>query len=385
MSLRQYTGRTVFDEAVERIAAIYRDGHEQVVSFSAGKDSTVCLELAIIAARQTGRLPVKVAMRDDEIMLPGTFEYAERVANRPEVEFHWLIARQPCINVFNRERPYWWCFDPTLPPEKWVRQPPAFAEWIPELYIQAITMRGLGSTVPAPGKEVFAIIGIRGQESAIRALSVHAAKGHLTKPRATAGGSRNNRAIYDWTDGDVWKAIGENGWDYNRAYDTMLRHGVPRRFLRIAPPTQSVVAVPTQLRVGMLAWPQWFDRVEARVPGVRTAVQYGLRVLQPERRLGETWEACFERTCIRDAPAWIAERATVSREKMLSCHAHHSTTPFPDVKACPKCVGSMGSWKALTRALYGGDPFPMKATWLPPMEPEFFRPGAGKWGGKAAF
>lgn len=385
MSLRKLTGRDVFDEAVERIAAIYRAGHHQVVSFSAGKDSTVVLELAIIAARQTGRLPVKVAMRDDEIMLPGTFEYAERVAARPEVEFHWLVAQQPIINVFNRQNPYFWAFDPLLPPSQWVREPPPYAEFIPEKHIAAVTARGLGKDTLQAGQELYAVIGIRGQESAVRQFSIHSAKGHLTKPQSSGLGARNNRPIYDWSDGDVWKAIKENGWDYNAAYNTMLRHGVPRKMLRIAPPTMNIKSIQHQLRIGMIAFPRWFDRVEARCPGVRTAVQYGERAVTPDRRINETWEQCFHRACIDTAPAWIAARAKMARDKMLRAHAGHSTAPFPEVKPCYKCTGSMGSWKALALSLYNGDPFAMRATMLPYVEPEFFRQGAGKWGGKASF
>lgn len=100
---RRYDNKNVFDAAIDRMTELYEQGHRIVVSFSAGKDSGVCLEICLIAAKLTGRLPVEVVMRDEEIMFPGTFEYAERVAARPEVSFHWLIANQPVVNVFNRD------------------------------------------------------------------------------------------------------------------------------------------------------------------------------------------------------------------------------------------------------------------------------------------
>ena len=107
----------VFDAAIDRLKRLYLDDHTVVVSYSAGKDSTVCLELAIIAATETNRLPVHVVMRDEEIMLPGTYELAERTAKRPEVDFHWLVAGQPVINCFNRVLPYFWVFDDRCPDE----------------------------------------------------------------------------------------------------------------------------------------------------------------------------------------------------------------------------------------------------------------------------
>lgn len=86
--MRRLLGTNTFDLGVERMIRVYEDGHEIVVSFSGGKDSTCALEVCIMAAIEADRLPVKVAMRDDEIMVPGVFEYCERVASRPEIEFH---------------------------------------------------------------------------------------------------------------------------------------------------------------------------------------------------------------------------------------------------------------------------------------------------------
>ena len=135
---RHYNIENVFDAALDRMIKLYEDGHRVIVSFSAGKDSGICLELCIIAATMTGRLPVEVIMRDEEIMYPGTFEYAERVAMRPEVKFYWIYANQPVVNIFNRQNPYFWVFDPSLPEDKWVRTPPDFAQKIHEQNIQGL-------------------------------------------------------------------------------------------------------------------------------------------------------------------------------------------------------------------------------------------------------
>jgi len=49
------------------------------------------------------------------------------------------------------------------------------------------------------------------------------------------------------------------------------------------------------------------------------------------------------------------------------------------VKGLPQ---TMQTWKALAKMMYGGDPFSLKVSYLPYMEPEYFRKGAGYWGGK---
>jgi predicted phosphoadenosine phosphosulfate sulfurtransferase len=368
----------VFDGAVSRMCELYSEGHRVVVSVSGGKDSGVSLEVCVLAARMTGRLPVEVVTRDEEIMFPGTFEYLERMAAREEIDFHWLVAGQPIVNLFNRRNPYFWAFDDRLSPEQWVRTPPPFAERIPEQYIQGIVTSA--RFPPAAGKELYTVVGLRVQESINRQRGIYSSGGYRTG-NANKWGSKYARPCYDWTDADVWKAIHDNSWDYNTAYDTMHRMGIPRKDLRISPPTLAIASVPA-LQMAARAWPQWFNRVATRLEGVRTVAMFGKRAVQPSRRYGETWEECFWRTCVNEAPDWIAERARAFAEHMLAGHTKHASAdyPFPQTKKCTRC-GGHGYWKALAHQLYMGDPFSMKATSLPCIEPEFFREGAGTWGG----
>lgn len=378
---RKLLGENVFDVALERIASLMREGHRLVVSFSGGKDSGVALQICLQAAAETDYGDLDVVMRDEEIMFPGTFEYCERVAERDGVNFHWLIAGQPIINAFNRESPYWWCFDKQTP-DAWVRQPPDIAQWIPEQNIEAMVTPE--RFPPAEGKTLYDVIGLRADESRGRLFGVYSSKGYLTKPRKN--GVAKCRPIYDWGDGDVWRAILEGGWDFNDAYKAMHRLGVKRKALRIAPPTMSAAGIPL-LKVAQQAWPRWFDKVSDRCPGTRTAAQYGLRAVTPARRPNETWRETFEREVIgKKSPGWIRDRATTVLERILKNHALHATTDLPEVKPCWNCHGELGSWKRLATRLYLGDPFSVSiGQILPPLDPEFFREGAGKWNGNPTF
>ena len=373
---RTSIGKTVFDAAIDRMVALYSEGHRIVVSFSAGKDSGCVLEVCIIAAAITGRLPVEVIMRDEEIMFPGTFEYAERVAARGEVDFNWIYCCQPITNVYNRANPYWWVFDPLLQPEQWLRTPPSFARYSSDLNI--VKLVTTQKFPPAPGKDLFCVLGLRVEESSKRKLYLHASGGYTTLPNKL--GVRNARPIYDWTDGDVWRAISTNEWDYNEAYDVMHRCGLPKRDLRISPPMMHVASL-KNLQIAAKAYPTWFDKVCERLEGVRSAAGYGKRAVTPHRKLNETWKDCFHRTCIDEAPAWIAERCRMIEAHSIETHSKHSSTELPDQSKCHYCYGNTGCYKSLCMLAYGGDPFSSKFDFLPFVEPDFFRPGSGSWGG----
>ena len=375
----KHIGTNVFDAAVKRMARLYEEGHRVVVNFSAGKDSGACLEVSILAAQMAGRLPVEVVMRDEEIMFPGTYEYALRTAERSEVEFTWLIAGQPVVNHYNRAAPYFWVFDKLVDSADWVRQPPDWATYTDQMNIEAVCH--VDTYPPGEGRELFGVIGLRVQESFLRRGGLMSSGGYLTKP--TKNGYRKARPIYDWTDGDVWKAHNEFGWDYNAAYDTMHMMGIPRWDLRIAPPTLNEFGM-RNLQVASKAWPEWFERVCHRLPGVRSVALFGKEAMRPSKRPQETWEACFRRECMENAPAWIVERSRHVLDSVLASHKKHASQPLPELRPCPNCNNDLGAWKKLTLHMYGGQPFPSRIG-LPPMEPGFFREGGGTWGGSVTW
>jgi predicted phosphoadenosine phosphosulfate sulfurtransferase len=383
MSGRQTIGINVWDAALNRLCEQYELGHRLVLSLSGGKDSTVVLELCILAATLTNRLPVEAVTRDEEILYPGTYEYLDRVWHRDDVDLHHLVAHQPIINAFNREAPYWWVFDPEVPADQWVRQPPPYAETIPEIDIRSMTTKQRFPVDEAAGQHLVSVQGLRVQESRGRMYGLFSSGGYMTKPLPETG-VYGCRPVYDWSDADVWRAILTNSWDYSRAYDVMHRYNVPRHRLRIGPPSMNSASI-SHLSWASQAWPQWWDAVCNRLPGMRSAAKFGKRVLEPRRNVGESWQTTFNRECVEKAPAWIAERATQAATMILQRHRRHSVTPLPENDPCRTCEGNLGSWKGLAKATYLGDPFSIKLHTMPYIDPCYFRKDAGTWSGPPSF
>jgi hypothetical protein len=115
-----------------------------------------------------------------------------------------------------------------------------------------------------------------------------------------------------------------------------------------------------------------------RLPGTRTAAKFGKKAITAQRHLGESWKECYYRTCVTDAPQWLAERSTKYAELRMRQHKYHSNEPLPEVVSCATCYCN-GSWKALTKSMFMGDPLSIKDGSLPYVQPGQFREGAENW------
>ncbi len=233
---KQLVDEDVYAAALRRIRECYERFDTVVVSFSGGKDSTVCLNLALQVARELGRLPLDVYFWDEEAIHPETIEYVARVAQRPEVRLKWLCIPVRHRNACSRKQPYWHCWNPE---EKhlWVRP-------MPEGAITELTGFEWGMGIPEAahlvyGKEhgtVADIRGIRADESLrrYRSVAMKLRDNWIGNPRE--GYSYPVSPIYDWTGGApnsprprVWCASGRA---FSAARWAGLPSSVPNRISR---------------------------------------------------------------------------------------------------------------------------------------------------------
>jgi predicted phosphoadenosine phosphosulfate sulfurtransferase len=356
---KQPVNRSVLEMARTRLADIFDRFDRVAASFSGGKDSTVCLNLALEVATQLGRLPLPVFTFDEEVIPPETVEYCARVAARPDVAFTWY-----CVPIFHRN-----ACSPTQPSwHPWA--PEDQAQWVRELPAQAVTdfpgftRQGIAEQMPAlfqPREGTAGIImGIRAQESMSRYRAVASKAGHFAyMTPGSASHITNCYPIYDWHTEDVWRAPAAFGWDYNRAYDVMDACGMPRHAQRCAPPfgEQPIRGLYTF----KTCWPQLWAKMVDRVPGAATAARYAntelyaVALSDSDLPEGTTWREWTMLSLQQLPPDARQEAADAIRSCLV---AHQNRTPgaaVPDAEPHPV---SGYCWRMLfTAAKVGGNKF----------------------------
>lgn len=276
----------VYEAAKKRIAYLFQEFEQIVISFSGGKDSGVMMNIALEYAKENDLLEkVVVYHLDYEAQYQMTTDYVTRVFSQlPEqVTKMWFclpIKAQCSTSMFQT---YWqpWKLEDK---EKWCRQLPAdaitektfpfrFDYEVSDYEFNIKLAKAISKT-----KSTCFLIGIRTQESLHRYKAVnkmstkneYKAKNYTT---LLTKNCINAYPIYDWLADDVWIANARFGYDYNTLYDLMYQAGLTIHQMRVASPFND--AATESLKLYKTIDPNNWGKLIGRVNGVNFTGLYG--------------------------------------------------------------------------------------------------------------
>lgn len=341
-----YENRTVIEAAQERMSAIFDACDTPFVSFSGGKDSTCVLQLALAEAQQRGK-KLDVLFFDEEIVDPDTLEYVSRVAQHPDIRFHWLCV--PIQHTLRGEtRSSWFTWDPD---ERDV--------WTRDLPLNAITHipgfeRGLMSiatilyfATEARGLTC-CVTGIRSDESLNRHRALLMAGHYITSRTHRKRQQLYAKPIYDWTTPDIWWAIREFGWDYSRAYDKQQQIGRALRHQRVAPWGNASGFKETEQWAAF--YPDEWERAINRLPELKAQARYGKTKLYRktlEKPAGLTWQEWTFKIIEDIQNSEDRERLVGLVRRELRRWAKTHSIPFPEETLTVDGIRMPWSWQRM--------------------------------------
>lgn len=296
----------VLEAAQQRINFAFDEFEKVYISFSAGKDSTVMLHLAMDEARRRDRT-IGVLLIDLEGQYKLTIEHAlECIAEyREHIELFWVCLPIHLRNAVSVYEPFWKCWD-TEQKENWIREAPGFAITDPAYFPFFHDGMEFEEFVPefgewySEGKKTCCMVGIRSDESLNRYRTISSAVKERYQDKCyttrVTENTWNLYPIYDWRTEDIWIYHYKNqDKRYNQLYELMHKAGLAISQQRICQPYGD------DQRRGLwlfhLIEPETWARVVARVNGANSGALYinesgainGYNAIQKPK--GHTWES----------------------------------------------------------------------------------------------
>jgi predicted phosphoadenosine phosphosulfate sulfurtransferase len=275
--LKIYGKQNVYDAGLERIRFLFDEFPNIIVGVSGGKDSTVVYQLALQVAREKNRLPLKCLFVDQEAEWQATVDMITEIMENPDVEAKWYQMPIKLFNATSTTDHWLMCWD-NKEEHRWMRERVDYSvhdnvygtERFGELF-QAIIKKEYA------GIKTCYIAGVRTEESPTRAMALT----HDVTYKGRTWGKVLDKPnehytfypIYDWSYMDVWKAIHDNQWSYNRIYDAQYNYGVSLNNMRVS-------NVHHETAVGTLFYMQeiegdTYQRLTQRIAGIDMASKMG--------------------------------------------------------------------------------------------------------------
>lgn len=278
-----YQIKTVDIAAQERIAWIFDEFEDIMVSVSGGKDSTVLCWMALQEARRRGR-KIGIFFLDEEAVYMSTVRQVRYLMDLyPEnTEKHWLQIPFHLTNSVSFRDSQLVCWDPTREKD-WMRRKEPDGVQIPPWDVSRQHVRnkikGFGfydviDNFQTANPGTCFLVGLRSDESFHRYSAVTKNPGHKDWTWTTkSNGVIQAYPLYDWKFDDVWTFIADNNIRYNKVYDYMYQKGISQTEIRVS----SLVHEKSFKCLTELPEfePETYDRLLRRVGGIQTGHIYG--------------------------------------------------------------------------------------------------------------
>jgi len=276
-------GMNVLDAAIDRIEFAFDNFEKIYVSFSAGKDSTVMLHLAMDEARKRKR-KIGVLIVDLEGQYKFTIDHINEMIKEYEefIDLYWVCLPLHLRNAVSVYEPFWKCWDIERK-EDWIREAPEqaitdynyfpffrdgmeFEEFVPEF-----------GEWYSKGELTACMVGIRTDESLNRYRTIASTTKTRFKDKQfttlVTPNVFNFYPVYDWRTEDVWIYHSKfPNKRLNELYELMNKAGLSIHQQRICQPYGD------DQRRGLwlfhLIEPETWAKVVARVNGANSGALY---------------------------------------------------------------------------------------------------------------
>jgi len=200
---------------------------------------------------------------------------------QPEVEPMWYQIPFRLFNATSTQTGEHWlnCWNPEEE-DQWMR--PKWDRAIKENTFKQDRFTKLFEAILTktfPDKKVCYIAGVRAEESPSRAMGMtqgHTYGGETWGRRYGPKGSVNKIVMYpiwNWSYYDIWAAIHNNNWRYNKIYDVQYAYGIPVRDMRVSNVHHETAIM--HLFYMQEAEPETYVKLTQRIEGIDMAGKMG--------------------------------------------------------------------------------------------------------------
>ena len=279
-----YTNKNVLDEARKRIADVFDEYENIIVSISGGKDSTVLAHLALLEANKRNRR-IGLFFLDEEVVYESTIKQIRYLMGLyPEnTNKLWLQIELNLTNATSYNEGQLKCWERGKS-KVWMRKKETdsiqYKPWDKAKESVRDKNKGFGfydalDNFQKSRENTCFLVGLRAVESMHRWQAVAKNPGYKDWYWTTKMKNRNISAypLYDWNFHDIWKYIYDEKLKYSKIYDHQFKKGMGIQEIRVSSlihekSFKALVELPE-------FEPKTYDKLLKRIDGIAVGHIYG--------------------------------------------------------------------------------------------------------------